>query len=85
MNDDPKRRKPFVRNHYLPQRAHRLCNALLAALVVLLAAVHFLPLRFALTAGATVFVLILCVDPTTISFVEGLAGEDGYVDLDDET
>lgn len=84
MEGTPKSRKPFVRNRYLPQRVHRICNASLAALVVLLAAVYVLPLRFALIAGVSLFFLVLCVDPTTLSFVEGVAGGEGYVDLDDK-
>jgi hypothetical protein len=78
-----KPRKPFVRNHYLPKWIHRLCNAVLAAFVACLILIYVLPWRLALYTDAGLFVLILCLDPSRISLVDGLAGEDGYVDLDE--
>ncbi len=84
MDENRKSRRPFVRNHYLPQWAHRICNALLTALVVLLPTIYVFPLRFALTADVALFFLVVFTGPNKISFVEGIAGEDGYVDLDDK-
>ena len=78
-------RKPFVRNHYLPKWLHRLCNALLATLVVLMLLIYIFPWRLALIVGVALFLLVLCIDPSKFSFVEGIAGEDGYVDLNDES
>jgi hypothetical protein len=82
MNSERNVRPPFVRNHYLPKWCHRLCNAVLVTLLVCLALVYVFPLRLALISDGLLFVLMLIVDPSRISFVEGLAGEEGYVDLD---
>ena len=83
MTSTHKARHPFVRNHYLPNWIHRLCNALVVALVVSVLLVYLLPYRAAVMAGAVLFVVVLCINPRKLSFVEGVAGEDGYLDLDE--
>ena len=79
-----KSRHPFVRNHFLPKWLHRFCNALLSALGIGVALLLLWPsLRSGMIAIAVFFIMLL-VDPDRLSFVEGIAGGEGYSDLEDK-
>ena len=77
-------RRPFVRNHFLPRWLHRFFNALLPALVVATAVLMLLSNFWGgIGCGVAAFVVLLFVNPDRFSFLEGIAGEDGYCDLDE--
>jgi hypothetical protein len=76
-------RRPFVRNHRLPRWLHRFCNASITALLFATTVLLLWPNLTVGIGGAILsFVVMLFVNPERLSFVEGVAGEVGYVDLD---
>jgi hypothetical protein len=77
-------RRPFVRNHFLPHWVHRFFNAAIPSLLIATALLMLLSnLWIGIGSGLVVFIVLLLVNPDRLSFVEGVAGEDGYCDLND--
>ena len=76
-------RKPFVRNHYLPSWLHRLCNALFGSVLLTTGLFMLWPNLLVLWIGPATFVGLLLLSPNKFSCVEGVAGGDGYADLDE--
>jgi hypothetical protein len=83
-------RRPFVRNHYLPQWLHRIACGGFAAVVLALLGLNWL----GEPSGSWRYVVALCLlvlsVPVSIGFaclahrfsiVEGLAGDAGYEEL----
>jgi hypothetical protein len=84
--------RPFIRNHYLPQWLHRItCGAFAAACLALLGSNsvgepsdswrHIVSLAL-IIASIPVGIVCACV-AHRFSIVEGLAGDAGYEDLDE--
>jgi hypothetical protein len=82
-----------LHNRYLPQWVHRIANGLMASMgIALVGALGASTLAcdsflwkacFALLCASPAGLLLSCADPAKITLVEGIAGEDGYDELEE--
>ncbi|MDR3460664.1 MAG: hypothetical protein P4N60_24810 [Verrucomicrobiae bacterium] len=85
--------RPFIRNHHLPPWLHRLACGVFVALLLALGGLSFLGPADGSGRHLTACCLIILSVPAGIlcaclahrfSIVEGLAGDVGYEDLDEQ-